>query len=360
MSLKQTCLYQDHQRLDAKLVDFHGWSMPIHYGSQIQEHQAVRQTVGMFDVSHMMAVDCYGTQAKAFLQYVLANDVAKIKPGKALYTCMLDHQAGIIDDLIVYQLSDDWFRVIVNAGNRYTDVAWLQQHIVDFDAVIHPMPDHAIIAIQGPKAAGYLQQAIQQVLNQPLPELKSFEVMIDQGVMIARTGYTGEDGYELCLPPQIGQKLWQQLVQQQVTPCGLGARDTLRLEAGLNLYGQDMDQTLTPVDCGLGWSVSITQERDFIGKQAFEKQPRIYRFCGVLLNERGMLRPGQTVMLEKQQKGVVTSGGFSPILQQSIGFVRVEKPIEGQAHVEIRKKLLDATLVKLPFIRQGKKVYQPL
>jgi len=357
----RTVLYQQHQQAGAKLVDFADWDMPLHYGSQIEEHKFVRSDAGMFDVSHMLAIDLKGTDTTNFLRYLLANDVAKLQPGKALYTCMLNERGGIIDDLIVYYLASNYYRVVVNAGTRQKDMAWLQQHSKDFTVTIKERTDLAIIAIQGPQARAKADWAFSRTQKELVSHLKPFQCGEVEGWCIARTGYTGEDGYEVMLPANQAVDFWYSLLKAGVKPCGLGARDTLRLEAGLNLYGSDMDETTTPLESNLAWTVAFDpQEREFIGRAALEQQRQhgiARRLVGLIMTERGVLRSHQKVIIESIGEGEVMSGSFSPVLGHAIGLARVPATAEKYAHVIIRDKEIPVSIVKPPFVKNGQKVF---
>lgn len=356
----RTPLHDQHVAAGARMVDFGGWDMPVNYGSQIEEHHAVRKDAGMFDVSHMTVVDLEGERTRDFLRYLLANDVAKLtKTGKALYTCMLNEDAGIIDDLIVYFLSDDFFRMVVNAATRDKDVPWIERHAKDFDVTVTERTDLAMIAVQGPNAREKAANCIDSASRGDALELKPFSAAQCGDWFVARTGYTGEDGWEIMIPNEQAADAWQAFSKAGIVPAGLGARDTLRLEAALNLYGADMDETTTPLESMLGWTVAWEPEdRDFIGREALAKQkeagaPR--KLVGLILEERGVLRGHQKVITEAGE-GEVTSGTFSPTLQKSIGLARI--PREGgkagdTVEVEIRNKRLKARLVKPPFARNG-------
>lgn len=354
---QQTALHPLHVREGARLMNFAGWDMPVNYGSQIEEHHAVRCNAGMFDVSHMTAVDMRGPQVREFLRYLLANDVAKLTtPGKALYSCMLNEQGGVIDDLITYGMRDDWFRTVVNASTTDKDVAWMREHAARFGVEIKPRRDLCIIAAQGPhareKVAGLL---IDGQARNKIMALKRFEA-IDLGfAFVARTGYCGEDGFEIILDDKSAQDLWQQLLAEGVRPCGLGARDTLRLEAGMNLYGQDMNESTTPLESGLGWTVAWEPaDRDFIGRKVLEaarkNSPR--KMVGLLLEGQGVLRAHQVVR-SPNGEGEMTSGSFSPTLKRSIGLARVPKDCGEKVEVNIRDKWVTARVVKYPFVRDG-------
>jgi aminomethyltransferase len=358
----KTPLYDTHLAAGARMVDFGGWDMPVHYGSQIEEHHAVRRAAGMFDVSHMLIAEVRGAGARDYLRYLLANDVAKLKePGKALYSCMLNERGGVVDDLITYYITDTWYRVVVNAGTRDKDTAWLKRHAAQFQVDIQPRTDLAMIAVQGPqsraKAVAVLGERARGALDLALFFGREFEPYF-----IARTGYTGEDGWEIMLPAAQAPQLWSDLRAAGVAQCGLGARDTLRLEAGLNLYGNDMDETLSPLESGLTWTVAFEPaSRDFIGRAALEEQRRAgvaRKLVGLVLEDRGVLRGHQKVIVAGGGAGEITSGSFSPTLERSIGLARVPAATGERVEVDIRGKLLPARVVKYPFVRQGKALIQ--
>ena len=361
---KPTALEPQHLLQNGKMVDFAGWSMPIHYGSQLEEHHQVRRDAGMFDVSHMTVVDLHGSQVGDFLRHLLANDIDKLsQAGKALYSCMLNDEGGVIDDLIVYYLSDDWYRMVVNAGTHDKDILWLNKQAADFDLQIKERDDLSMIAVQGPNARAKTLQSLDASYNK-IEDLGLFFAHFDQDIFVARTGYTGEDGYELILPHDQATLLWQKLLENGVKPIGLGARDTLRLEAAMNLYGQDMDETTSPLESGLGWTVSLKNtERHFIGRDALEKlkQDGVQsKLVGLILEDKGVLRPGQIVTVPGLANGVITSGGFSPSLGVSIGLARVPVASGNSCQIEIRKRQLNAKIVKAPFVRNGEACYQLL
>lgn len=358
---KQTPLYAAHQAAHAKIVDFAGWDMPLHYGSQLNEHHFVRQDAGMFDVSHMGVIDLYGKEATAYLRYVLANNVDRLVPGKALYTCMLNEQGGVIDDLIVYQINPETYRLVVNAGTRETDVAWLLAQASRFGVKLIERADLAIIAVQGPNVIEKLHAVFSAGDYQAMTALKPFHFVSIANLFVARTGYTGEDGFEIILPAQEAQHYWQQFVAAGIKPCGLGARDTLRLEAGLNLYGSDMDQSINPFEANLGWTVALDPaDRLFIGRSALEAKRKVgitQRLVGLVLQGPGIIRHDQAVLANGIKVGSVTSGGYSPTLDQSIALARVPAELSASCAVEIRQKAIPATIVKPPFVRHGKKVF---
>jgi len=354
--LKQTPLNAAHRALNARLVDFGGWEMPLHYGSQIEEHHRVRKDAGMFDVSHMLAVDVGGEGATAFLRRVLANNVDRLRgAGKALYSCMLNDSGGILDDLIVYFLEQRRFRVVVNAATAEKDLAWLSSQIGHAAAVaVTPRRDLAIIAVQGPAARAKVWRALPESKEATEP-LGPFFATQWGALLFGRTGYTGEDGFEIMLPAADAPALWQALLDAGVGPAGLGARDTLRLEAGMNLYGQDMDESVTPLECGLKWTVDLESPRDFVGKAALlASEPRA-QMLGLILVERGVLRAHQEVET-RGGRGEITSGSFSPTLETSIALARVPIGVqpEESARVKIRDKWHTARTVKYPFVRNGR------
>ncbi len=353
---QRTALYDLHVAAGAKLVDFAGWDMPVQYSSLIEEHEAVRNAAGMFDVSHMTAVDIRGPQTIAYLQRLLANDVARLEPGKAMYSCMLAEDGGVIDDLITYYMADDWFRTVVNAGTTDKDLAWMQQQAAGFDVSIEARRELCILAVQGPQARQKVADQLESELAQTVMALKVFSAVDLGEAFVGRTGYTGEDGFEIVLPADAAKRLWQQLLEAGVAPCGLGARDTLRLEAGMNLYGQDMDESKHPLESGLGWTVAWEPaERDFIGRAALEAQrgASANKMVGLLLEGRGVLRAHQKVMTSHGD-GEVTSGTFSPTMRRSIGLARVPAQTGDTVEIDIRGKAVAARVVKYPFVRNGK------
>jgi aminomethyltransferase len=338
------------------MVDFGGWEMPINYGSQIKEHNEVRQAAGMFDVSHMTVVDIRGTGARPFLSRLLANDVVKLKnPGRAFYSCMLNGQGGVVDDLITYFVGEEFFRVVVNAATRDKDMQWINQQARSFDIAVEERPELAMIAVQGPEARAKVLALLPESDAAVAGEIKPFGAGRFADKFIARTGYTGEDGFEISLPAESASQFWDSLASAGVVPCGLGARDTLRLEAGMNLYGQDMDESVTPLESGLAWTVAMKDDRDFIGKDALLKQKEQgveRKLAGLVLEGRGVLRPGQRVV-SAAGEGVTTSGSFSPTLQRAIAFARIPTDAVGSCQVDIRGNLLDCNIVQPPFARNG-------
>jgi aminomethyltransferase len=355
---EKTPLHSEHERLGARIVDFGGWDMPLHYGSQVEEHHAVRAEAGMFDVSHMTVVDVIGADAGPWLRRLLANDVARLQaPGKALYTCMLNEDGGVIDDLIAYYLGPDSYRLVVNAATRAKDLDWMQRQAAGLAVSVTERPELAMIAVQGPAARERAAALLPEADREAALALAPFTAMPCGDLFVARTGYTGEDGWEIILPAAQALATWQALLAAGVRPCGLGARDTLRLEAGMNLYGQDMDETTTPLESALGWTVAWEPaEREFIGRAALQAQrdagpPR--KLVGLLLEDRGVLRAHQRVVT-RAGEGEVTSGSFAPTLGRSVGFARIPAGAGEQVEVDIRGRLLSARVVRPPFVRNGK------
>jgi glycine cleavage system T protein (aminomethyltransferase) len=354
--LQRTTLNTVHRAAGARMVDFGGWEMPVSYGSQIEEHHAVRRDAGMFDVSHMLAVDATGGGTRDFLRYALANNVDKLTtPGKALYSCLLRPDGGVLDDLIVYFHREDAFRIVVNAATAEKDLAWFASLAAERAAgvAINPRRDLAMIAIQGPRAREKVWEALPE--SRAVSEaLKPFFAARRDEMFIARTGYTGEDGFEITLPAERAPELWQALTAAGVRPCGLGARDTLRLEAGMNLYGQDMTERETPLESGLAWTVDIASPRDFVGKAALTAKAPARTQVGLLLLDKGVLRGHQRVFA-RNGEGEVTSGTFSPTMGKSIALARVPVGIApgDTVSVQIREKNVDARVVKPPFVRNG-------
>jgi aminomethyltransferase len=355
-SLKRTPLYDSHLVSNAKMVDFGGWEMPLHYGSQVEEHHHVRQHAGMFDVSHMLNVDVKGDRVRDFLRVLVANNVDKLQtPGKALYSCMLNETGGVIDDLIIYFLSESHFRIVVNAGTAEKDVAWMQTVAANrgIELTITPRRDLAMIAVQGAKARE-LVWTVWPHIREVTEPLVAFSAYVSGDTMVARTGYTGEDGFEIVLPAQDAPQFWSVLKAAGVAPAGLGARDTLRLEAGMNLYGNDMDETVSPLDAGLAWTVDMKTDREFIGRTQLQQSGQLARFFGLKLLERGVLRAHMKI-ITPHGEGEITSGTHSPTLGFSIAMARLPMNVAiGDAvQVDIRGKLLPALVVKMPFVRNG-------
>lgn len=360
--MNYTPFYQNHLASGGKIVDFGGWALPVNYGSQIKEHEQVRTSVGMFDVSHMVITDVHGVEAKSFLRHLISNDVNKLDKhghGKALYSALLNQEAGVIDDLIVY-LMPFGYRIVSNAATESKDLSWIKQVASNFKVELFARRDLAMLAVQGPLAIQKVSEAHPHVAQQ-LAELKPFSAVDVNGYFYARTGYTGENGLEIMFPKEDANTLWLTLLDHGVPPCGLGARDTLRLEAGMNLYGHEMDESVTPVSCGMDWVVDLTDEtREFIGKRSYQLariSPDNQVQVGLILRGKGILRDGQIIQKDGIDVGVITSGTFSPSLKVSIAMARINKDVTGDVLVTIRDKLEPASIVKLPFVRNGKSNY---
>ncbi len=355
---QRTPLYDLHLALGAKMVDFGGWDMPLHYGSQVEEHHQVRRDCGVFDVSHMTVIDVGGSQAKAWLQHLLANDVERLhSPGRALYSTMLNEQGGIVDDMIVYRL-DEGYRLVVNASTRDQDMAWMQAHLDGFDVQLRERSELAMLAIQGPHARQKIAELVSQFRGNLIQLLKPFEGLPDGDWFIARTGYTGEDGLEIILPADQAPGFFNDLVGAGISPIGLGARDTLRVEAGMNLYGQDIQQDISPLASNMAWSIAWEPAtRQFIGRKALEAEQAAgvqQKLVGLVLEERGVLRAHQVVRIADVGEGEITSGSFSPTLSKSIALARVPMATADRAEVEIRGKWYPVRVVKPTFVRHGK------
>ncbi|MCP5162605.1 MAG: glycine cleavage system aminomethyltransferase GcvT [Hahellaceae bacterium] len=358
----KTALYNAHLAAGAKIVDFGGWDMPIHYGSQIEEHHKVRQASGMFDVSHMTIVDVQGEDAQAYLQHLLANDVARLTSvGKALYSGMLNDNGGVIDDLIVYRMPEG-FRVVVNCATREKDLAWMQKQAGEFRVTLTERADFSMIAIQGPEAITQTKKVVSAAQSEVITSLGVFFGLESEGWMFCRTGYTGEDGLEVMVPNNQAEAFWNALVAAGVAPCGLGARDTLRLEAGMNLYGSDMDESISPLAANMGWTIAWEpQTRNFVGRAALESQQAAGdqpRLVGLVLEQKAVLRGHQPVFVEGVGEGEITSGTFSPTLGYSIALARVPAGTQSSATVEIRGRQLEVKVVSPPFVRKGQRVYK--
>ena len=361
---QQTPLYDQHVLCGARMVDFHGWMMPLHYGSQIDEHHAVRTDAGMFDVSHMTIVDLHGSRTREFLRYLLANDVAKLtKPGKALYSGMLNASGGVIDDLIVYYLTEDYFRLVVTSATREKDLSWITQHAEPYVIDITVRDDLSLIAVQGPNAQAKATSLFSDEQRHAVEGMKPFFGVQAGDFFIATTGYTGEAGYEIALPKEQAADFWQKLVQAGVKPCGLGARDTLRLEAGMNLYGQEMDESISPLAANMGWTIAWEPaDRNFIGREVLEleREKGTEQLVGLVMTEKGVLRGELPVRFTdangNAHEGVITSGTFSPTLGHSIALARVPAGIGETAIVQIRNREMPVKVTKPIFVRNGKSV----
>ncbi|MAD91342.1 MAG: glycine cleavage system protein T [Gammaproteobacteria bacterium] len=357
MGLK-TKLFEKHIAANARIIDFGGWNMPLHYGSQKQEHLAVRQSAGIFDVSHMTIIDLSGERVREFLQYLVAGDIKKLKDyGNALYTVMLNCNGGIVDDLIIYFISDKSFRLVTNSATRKKDLTWIQEQAYSFNILINEREDLSMIAVQGPHARELASECLSLDYKNEALLLKPFNSFNAGNIFVARTGYTGEDGFELCISNTDAPKLWDQLLSKGITPCGLGARDTLRLEAALNLYGTDMNEFTSPLESGLSWTIGWNpKDRNFIGRKALEElqsSPNKKQFVGLILEDMGVLRNGQKVLIDEFGDGEITSGGFSPSTGRSIALARLPAGEYDHVKVKVRNKTLKARIVDTPFVYRG-------
>lgn len=364
-SLKRTPLYEQHQALGARLVEFGGWDMPVQYSGIIEEHQAVRTKAGLFDVSHMGEFKVEGRDALAFLQYLVPNDVSRLAVGQALYTQLCRPDGTTIDDLLIYHLAEEQYMLVVNAANIDKDYAWIESHAQKFANVTlsNQSDTTALIALQGPLATSILQP----LADIKLDEIKYYHFAPGQvsGIrcLISRTGYTGEDGFELYGPSVDAVELWQTLLEagkpQGLLPAGLGARDTLRLEAAYCLYGHELDDETNPLEAGLGWTVKLKKSSEFIGRGALQQakeQGLKKRLVGIELLERGVPRSGYAIYDGEQRIGVLTSGSHGPTVQKSIGlgFVDPAHTSAGtRVQIEIRGKRVAAQVVALPFYKRG-------
>ena len=358
--LKETPLVALHRELGGKLVDFGGWNMPLHYGSQLEEHHAVRTKAGWFDVSHMTVVDVCGAEAKSYLKKLLANNVEKLAhPGKALYSAMLNAEGGVIDDLIVYLL-DDAYRLVVNCATREKDLSWMQKVAEVFQVDIKERSEFAMVAIQGPEARVKVAKLLDASSLTDLHAFSAATVSVDgEPFFVAATGYTGEDGFEVLLPADRAESFARGLIASGVTPCGLGARDTLRLEAGMNLYGHEMDEEVSPLQANMAWTVAWQPEdREFIGRNALvaeRQRGQTHKLVGLVIGGKGVLRADQEVLCEGfEQRGKITSGTFSPTMGTSIALARVPIAFGGDCEVQIRNKLVPVKVVEPCFVRRGK------
>ena len=355
-----TPIFDLHLQAGAKMVDFAGWDMPIHYGSQIAEHHSVRGGAGICDVSHMNVIDLRGPESGQYLRYLLANDVGKLKtPGRALYSAMLNEQGGVLDDLIVY-LTDSGYRIVVNCATGDKDLKWMNQQLSGFDCELVHRSELAILAIQGPASLAKVKAVVSETCAALIDSLKPFVGRFCDDWFIARTGYTGEKGVEVILPAGDAIALWQALLDRGVKPVGLGARDTLRLEAGMNLYGSDMDESVTPYESNMGMTVVMDNRPDFIGRAALAEQRKKgpdKELIGLVMLERGVLRAHYPVFCAEEQVGEITSGAFSPTLQHSIALARIKSGVD-DLEVGIRNKRFKVIKTGPPFARNGKQVYK--
>jgi aminomethyltransferase len=359
--IAKTPLHNTHLACGAKMVDFHGWDMPLHYGSQLNEHHFVRQHAGMFDVSHMTIVDILGAGGRLFLRKLLTNDVDQLQHnGKALYSCMCNEHGGILDDLIVYQRASDNYRVVLNSATRQNDIAWIREKSEGFAVGLQERRELAMLAVQGPEAIAKTLTVLTPAQIDAVSTLTNFECVDIDNWFFARTGYTGEDGFEIIVSQELITPLWTDLMNAGVKPCGLAARDTLRLEAGMLLYGQDMDETTTPLESGLAWTVKWKPEdRGFIGMGALSSQKQLgikQKIVGLTLLDKGIMRHGQKVIIEGCPDGIITSGSYSPTLEHSIALARVPVKTGDSVMVNIRDKLISAKVGKPRFVKHGKAI----
>lgn len=359
--LRRTSLHTVQKDEGARFVDFHGWELPVQFSSILREHQAVRKACGIFDVSHMGQIFVEGPQALEFLQRVNANDLGRIGPGKAIYSHLLNERGGVVDDVIVSCLGPSRYLVVVNAATIEKDVAWFEKQAKTFDVKLDNKSDfYAMIAVQGPNAARVLSQLAAQATE--LPRFGAIEAeLYGQRTIITRTGYTGEDGFELIIPNETAGRAWQDLLMQGqsfgILPCGLGARDTLRLEAGLLLYGQDIDDEHTTLEAGYGWVVKL-DKGDFIGKEALLRQKKEglkRRLTGLKLLERGVPRPGAPVIIDAKKAGTLASATFSPTLEVGIGVGYLPPDVTPgrRAAVELHGRKVPAEIVLVPFYKRA-------
>lgn len=354
-SLRRTPLHERHKALGARMVEFAGWEMPVQYRGIQAEHTAVRSGVGLFDVSHMGELEVTGAGALRFCQRLTTNDVARLRPSQAQYTLLLNERAGVIDDLVIFHLEEARYLLCVNASRADVDFRWLLDH-ADDDVNVENISDrYALLALQGPAAAGFLQP----LTAAKLPELKPFHFVNGSvsGIrcMISRTGYTGEDGFELYCAAADGAVLWDALAGSgDVEPAGLGARDTLRLEKGYSLYGHELDETTTPLEARLGW-VAKLDKGPFIGSGVLaRKEPLTRRLAGLMMEEAGIARQGYPIWREGREVGRITSGTLSPTLGKAIalGYVVPEAAApDTEVEVEIRRRRVRARIVRVPFVQ---------
>ncbi len=359
-SLKRTPLYESHREAGGKMVDFAGWEMPVQYAGVIEEHRAVRTAAGLFDVSHMGEVRVRGAGAEAFLQRLTPNDVSKLAPGRAHYSGLLTERGTYVDDLLIYRLAADDFLVVVNASNAERDFEWISSRVEGDVEVVNQSDQYALLALQGPKAVGILASLTETDLS--AIKYYGFAQGKVDGVpaLLSRTGYTGEDGFELYLSPEDAPAIWRRLLAAGVVPAGLGARDTLRLEAAMALYGHEIDETTTPFEAGLGWVVKL-EKGDFLGRDALAAQkaqgiPR--KLVGFEVQGRGIARQGHGVVSNGGNVGAigaVTSGTWSPTFEKALGMAYVPPDLAAPGTalaIDVRGKALPAAVVELPFYKR--------
>ncbi len=350
----KTPLYQLHLDASAEFVDFHGWEIPIHFGSQIQEHNSVRDSAGVFDLSYMTIIDVVGDKAQAWLRTMLTNDVAALEVQQSMYSCLCNEDGGILDDLIAYKLSASRFRLVFNVSTRDKVISWLQSHLQQ-GVKLDVLTDVAMLAVQGPKAETKLARSLGSVnIQMPVGPIQRFYTMEQSDWLISRTGYTGEDGFEIFMPSSQAPSFFEDLLNQDVRACGYAARDSLRLEAGLNYYGKDLDEQHTPAQSGLDRNVDVSDpNRHFIGRDILYDQKATgtaVHQVALVLRAGGNMTTGQQVQRAGTIVGEITSGRFSPTFQESIALARVNRPVIGGCDVIINDQLFAVEIAELPFI----------
>lgn len=355
--VKKTPLFETHVKGAAKFEDIAGFSLPMHYGSQMAEHQAVRTSAGMFDISHMSVVDVHGEDTTCWLRRLLTNDVGKLADGKAMYTCMCRENGGVIDDLIVYRLASDRYRLVLNPATRNKDMDWLEGHR-PAGVQFHEIEGTAMLAVQGPDAVRLAEAAVSEMgHSHDLLSMGRYSAFESGDWFIARTGYTGEDGIEVSLPTAKVVDFWQALAEQGVQAAGLAARDSLRVEAGLCRYGEDLDEQHSPVESGISSTIDIADpDREFIGREILEDHKMFggrYMQIGLILESGGVMEKGQSVELVGRSIGTITSGTFSPTREVSVALARVEKRFTGGCDISIKDRLLSAHIASVPFVPHG-------
>lgn len=363
--LKRTPLYELYEKYQAKVVDFAGWELPVQFSSIMEEHETVRQAAGLFDVSHMGELLVTGKDAASYLNELLTNDVSTLQEGQAKYTAMCYPDGGTVDDFLVYKLADETYMLVVNAANTEKDLAWMKQHMKGDVKLENISGATALLALQGPKSESILQKLTDTDLSSIRPFRFKQDVELDgiQGVFVSRTGYTGEDGFELMVANTDAAALWEKLMhtgeEEGVLPCGLGARDTLRLEVRLPLYGQELSEQISPLEAGIGFAVKSNKANDFIGKSALAKQKEEgvkRKLAGIEMTGRGIPRPGYKVFSANgEEVGFITSGTYSPSLKKNIGLALLSHTHQETGtplKVEVRKKMIDAIVVKTPFYQK--------
>ncbi|RSL30952.1 glycine cleavage system aminomethyltransferase GcvT [Salibacterium salarium] len=359
-SIKRTSIYPLYKKYGAKKVEFGGWQMPVYFSSIKEEHHAVRRKAGLFDVSHMGEAIVEGRDAYSFLQYIMTNDLAKLKPGKVMYTVFCNEKGGVVDDLLIYQLDELSYMLVLNASNTKKDLDFLRKHALQNMEIKNMTDDYSLLAIQGPKAEDVLQRLTTINTRAIAPFHFQNNIYLNNvNCIVSRTGYTGEDGFELYCKSDDAPTLWESIIYENkdVLPCGLGARDTLRFEACLPLYGQEIDETISPLEAGLAFAVKFQKKHDFIGKEALlqEKETGVSRqLIGLEMMEQGIPRSGYKVLNEnKEIIGNITSGTHSPTLGLNVGIALVEKAsVTESCYVQVRHKTLQAKTRPLPFFKK--------